>query len=238
MRALATPAVRIALLLPALLAAPGFAGAQHPAVGARPPSVPASAPADVAAPGTTRPKVCLVLSGGGARGAAHLGVLRVLEELRVPVDCITGTSMGSIVGGAYASGTPLDQMEKTVDSMSTRLLFSELPPREEQQGHLRPAQRRHRLHPARVGTKPFQVAGIVAGARGMISSCPGRRRDLVERLLASATSPRDTPNRRATVSSVSPFLAVYHLKALKSAGEASASFAESLSAVPTGTFTS
>ena len=51
-----------------------------------------------------RPRICLVLSGGGARGAAHVGVLKVLEELRVPVDCIAGASMGAIVGGSYASG--------------------------------------------------------------------------------------------------------------------------------------
>ena len=83
------------------------------------------------APGGARPKICLVLSGGGARGAAHVGVLRVLETLRVPIDCIAGTSMGSIVGASYASGTPLDEMETTLASMSTRLLFKELPPREE-----------------------------------------------------------------------------------------------------------
>ena len=51
-----------------------------------------------------RPKVGLALGGGGARGGAHLGVLAVLEELRVPVDCIAGTSMGALVGGAYAAG--------------------------------------------------------------------------------------------------------------------------------------
>ncbi|HUP29195.1 MAG TPA: patatin-like phospholipase family protein [Usitatibacter sp.] len=51
-----------------------------------------------------RPKVGLVLGGGGARGGAHLGVLEVLEELRVPVDCIAATSMGALVGGAYAAG--------------------------------------------------------------------------------------------------------------------------------------
>ena len=67
-----------------------------------------------------RPKVCLVLSGGGARGAAHVGVLKVLEELHVPIDCITGTSMGSIVGAAYASGTPIDEMERIVASITTR----------------------------------------------------------------------------------------------------------------------
>jgi hypothetical protein len=48
-----------------------------------------------------RPKICLVLSGGGARGAAHVGVIKVLEEYRVPIDCIAGTSMGSLVGAAF-----------------------------------------------------------------------------------------------------------------------------------------
>ena len=51
-----------------------------------------------------RPRIGLVLGGGGARGGAHLGVLEVLEELRVPVDCIAGTSMGALAGGAYAAG--------------------------------------------------------------------------------------------------------------------------------------
>src|SRR5258708_37424543 len=49
-------------------------------------------------------RIGLVLGGGGARGGAHLGVLDVLEELRVPIDCIAGTSMGALVGGAYAAG--------------------------------------------------------------------------------------------------------------------------------------
>ncbi|MGN5479286.1 patatin-like phospholipase family protein [Cupriavidus basilensis] len=52
-----------------------------------------------------------MLSGGGAYGAAHIGVLKVLEEMRVPVDCIAGTSMGSLVGGAYASGMSPADME-------------------------------------------------------------------------------------------------------------------------------
>ena len=50
-----------------------------------------------------RPRVALALAGGGARGGAHIGVLKVLEELRVPIDCIAGTSMGALVGGGYAS---------------------------------------------------------------------------------------------------------------------------------------
>ena len=78
-----------------------------------------------------RPKICLVLSGGGARGAAHVGVLRVLEEYRVPVDCIAGTSMGSLVGAAFATGTSIEEMEQLLGGISTELLFKEKPPRQE-----------------------------------------------------------------------------------------------------------
>jgi NTE family protein len=73
-----------------------------------------------------------VLSGGGARGAAHVGVLKVLEELRVPVDCIAGTSMGSLVGGAYASGMSIAEMEGLLEAITTSFLFREKPPRQEE----------------------------------------------------------------------------------------------------------
>lgn len=59
-----------------------------------------------------RPRVGLALSGGAARGAAHVGVLRVFEEHGIPVDCIAGTSAGSLVGGAYAAGLRLDALEE------------------------------------------------------------------------------------------------------------------------------
>lgn len=59
----------------------------------------------------TRPKIGLVLSGGGAKGLAHIGVLKVLEEAGMPIDYITGTSMGSIVGGLYACGYSAKQIE-------------------------------------------------------------------------------------------------------------------------------
>lgn len=90
--------------------------------------------ADNAATGSSgvRPRIGLVLSGGGARGAAHIGVLKVLEELRVPISCITGTSMGSIVGAGYASGTSIAEMERIVAGMSAEALFHEQPPRFEQ----------------------------------------------------------------------------------------------------------
>ncbi|MFZ5610500.1 MAG: patatin-like phospholipase family protein [Pseudomonadota bacterium] len=58
-----------------------------------------------------RPRIGLVLSGGGARGAAHIGVLKVLEEAQVPIDCIAGTSFGAIIGGLYASGAEPDALE-------------------------------------------------------------------------------------------------------------------------------
>ena len=61
-----------------------------------------------------RPRVGLVLGGGGAKGLAHVGVISVLDELRVPVDCIAGTSMGALVGGAYASGLSASQLESEV----------------------------------------------------------------------------------------------------------------------------
>lgn len=60
-----------------------------------------------------RKTMALALGGGGARGAAHIGVLRVLEQEGIPIDYIVGNSMGAIVGGLYASGLPLDKLEKT-----------------------------------------------------------------------------------------------------------------------------
>ncbi|MBU0720107.1 patatin-like phospholipase family protein [bacterium] len=59
-----------------------------------------------------RPKIALVLSGGGARGGAHVGVLKVLQENKIPIDMIVGTSMGSFVGGLYASGRTPDEIEQ------------------------------------------------------------------------------------------------------------------------------
>ena len=84
-----------------------------------------------------RPRIGLVLSGGGARGAAHIGVLKVLEELRVPIDVIAGTSMGSIVGGSYASGQTVSNMERDVANIKTEMLARDQPPRAEISIHLK-----------------------------------------------------------------------------------------------------
>ena len=82
----------------------------------------------VHAPVTGRPTIGLVLGGGGARGAAHIGVLQVLEQLHVPVDYVAGTSMGSLVGGLYATGMDANQLQATIESID----FGPAPPDEEQ----------------------------------------------------------------------------------------------------------
>jgi len=76
-----------------------------------------------------RPRICLVLSGGGARGMAHIGVLKVLEELKVPIDCIAGTSVGAIVGGLYASGMTASQIDTAMRSVDWQESFRDAPPR-------------------------------------------------------------------------------------------------------------
>lgn len=72
----------------------------------------------------TRPKVGLVLSGGGAKGAAHIGVLKYLEEAGIPIDYIAGTSMGSIVGGMYALGYTSDEILEIISDVDWGNLIS------------------------------------------------------------------------------------------------------------------
>ena len=117
--------------------------------------------------GPPRPSVGLVLSGGGARGAAHAGVLAVLEELRIPVDCIAGTSMGAVVGGLYACGMSPREIETTLREIDWDDLFDDSPPRR----HL-PFRRKRvdqvALFDFELGLGPggFKLpAGIVAGQK-------------------------------------------------------------------------
>ncbi len=79
---------------------------------------------------TQRPKIGLVLSGGGARGFAHIGVLKVLEENKVPIDYIVGTSMGSIVGGLYAIGLSPEEIEHGVSGIAWDKVFDDFAYRE------------------------------------------------------------------------------------------------------------
>ena len=95
--------------------------ASLPAQEAHPPGARAS--------GEQRPRIGLVLSGGGARGAAHIGVLKVLEENHVPIDVIAGTSMGAVVGGLYASGLSAAEVENVMTSVDWQDAFRDSPPR-------------------------------------------------------------------------------------------------------------
>lgn len=72
-----------------------------------------------------RPRVAVVLSGGGAKGMAHIGVLKVLERAGIPVDIVTGTSMGSIVGGLYAVGWSATQLDSLVRRQDWPFLLSD-----------------------------------------------------------------------------------------------------------------
>lgn len=77
-----------------------------------------------------RPRIGLVLSGGGARGLAHVGVLKVLEREHIPIDAIAGTSMGAIIGGLYASGLSAADLERELLALDWTTLFANRLPRE------------------------------------------------------------------------------------------------------------
>ncbi|MGG7673739.1 patatin-like phospholipase family protein [Pseudomonas sp. WC2] len=87
--------------------------------------------ASVEATEASRPKVGLVLSGGAARGLAHIGVLKALEEQGIKIDAIAGTSMGAVVGGLYASGYKIDELEKLALQIDWQAALSDAPPRED-----------------------------------------------------------------------------------------------------------
>ncbi|MGA7160158.1 MAG: patatin-like phospholipase family protein [Bacteroidota bacterium] len=73
---------------------------------------------------TTRPRIALVLSGGGSRGVTHVGVLKALEKYHIPIDLIVGTSIGSLVGGLYASGYSAEQLQTVVDTTNWAQVLS------------------------------------------------------------------------------------------------------------------
>jgi NTE family protein len=112
-----------------------------------------------------RPKVGLVLSGGGARGITHIGVLKVLEEMRIPVDYIAATSMGSIVGGLYASGMPPATMEQVVTKVEWRTLFSDSPPRRELSFRDKQIDTRFPL-PIEIGFRDGEIRGFQGALSG------------------------------------------------------------------------
>ena len=137
-----------------LLLAASFAMAQAPRVEA-PPAAKA------------RPKIGLALSGGGARGAAHVGVIKVLEELRIPIDFIAGTSMGALVGAAYASGTSINELERRLESADWDDLLTDTSPREDR-SFQRKEEDQTRLLKLELGLKNGSVrlpAGAISGQK-------------------------------------------------------------------------
>jgi NTE family protein len=127
----------------ALLAGPAYASESPPEPATSQPKPTSVAPA----PGTTapratsaaaappaeggRPRIGLVLSGGGARGAAHVGVIRVLEQMRIPIDAVAGTSMGAVVGGLYAAGLSATEIGDVFRALDWQDLLTDRPPRRE-----------------------------------------------------------------------------------------------------------
>jgi NTE family protein len=112
-----------------------------------------------------RLKIGLVLSGGGARGLAQIGVLKVLEREKIPIDCIAGTSMGGILGGLYAAGYSAEELEKIADTTDWNDLLTDTPPRlslflsqrEEKEGSLF----QFRLN----GLKPYIPSALTSGQK-------------------------------------------------------------------------
>lgn len=116
-----------------------------------------------------RPRIGLVLGGGGAAGIAHVGVLKVLEEQGVPIDVIAGTSMGAIVGSLYAAGYKADELEKVVGSLDWPSLFDDQQPRDMQSFQLK-RDNAGFFNTAEVGIKDHSLKlpdGLVSGQKLM-----------------------------------------------------------------------
>jgi len=112
-------------------------------------------------------KLALVLSGGGARGFAHIGVLRILEEMHIAPDLIVGTSMGSVVGGLYAAGWSPDDIELLVETIDWEKIFTDRLDRK-----YRTFRRKQDDYPVMIqgrlhfdGLKPVLPKGVIEGQR-------------------------------------------------------------------------
>jgi NTE family protein len=122
---------------------------------------------DPAPEALSRPRVGLVLSGGGARGLAHVGVLKVLEEQRVPIDAIAGTSMGAVIGGLYASGMTAAEIETLVRTLNWNSAFRDRPPRSDLNFRRKQDDREYLVRfPLGVKSGEFRVPrGLIQGQR-------------------------------------------------------------------------
>ena len=109
-------------------------------------------------------KIGLVLSGGGARGAAHIGILKIFEQARIPIHCIAATSFGSLVGGLYSLGYTADEIESIFTNQDWENIFSDAPERR----LTRLIERRNTRYQARIsfqGWNPELPTGLLEGQR-------------------------------------------------------------------------
>ena len=138
-----------------------------------------------------RPRVGLVLGGGGARGAAHIGVLEVLEQLRVPVDCVAGTSMGALVAGAFAAGLTPAQMRAELAKADWDDLFRDDPAFYEQSYRRKTADKRF-LPASETGVGADGVkyqTGIISGQKIKLFFNQLVHSDLGERMIETLPLP-------------------------------------------------
>jgi NTE family protein len=106
-----------------------------------------------ASPVERKPKVCLALSGGGARASSHIGVLKVLDREHIPIDCIVGTSFGALAGGLYSTGYSASEIEKILSSQDWSGIFSDAPQR-----HLMPImERRNPRYQLQISFKDWRL---------------------------------------------------------------------------------
>ena len=142
---------------------------------------PAAAPAATAA-ATPRPRIALVLSGGGARGFAHIGVLRALHEQRVPVDLVVGPCMGSVVGGAYAAGASISDLERMARNTDWDRVVADRPAREDlefrrrEEDVLLPSRIEFGVHRDGISLPP-SAAGNAALEQALLRLLPAGTRD-------------------------------------------------------------
>lgn len=132
---------------------------------------------------SARPRIALVLSGGGARGFAHVGILRGLQEMRIPIDIVVGTSMGSVIGGAYAAGVSVDQLAGIIRETDWDSVIADRPARD---GLTFRRREDDLLLPSRIEfsanrsglSLPPAVAGNAALELALAQLLPGNTRDL------------------------------------------------------------
>jgi NTE family protein len=163
--------------------ATGIASAQEPAGTPAPGGQAAIQATGAAVPGSKRPRVGLALAGGGARGGAHIGVLKVLEELRVPIDCIAGTSMGALVGGGYASGMRAGEIEQFITRVDWKSVVGGVGSRE-----LQPAEQK-RFNDTSGSVELGLKDGRIVPPSGLIAS--SRIEDVLRSYVAQARAVAD-----------------------------------------------